>query len=326
MTENDLRKLSVEFSKLNIAVVGDVFLDKYTHGIVRGTSKETPVPLYEFEERIAVPGAAGNVACNFAALGASVHIIGFVGDDDDSRTLIMALKEQKVRTDSLIRLHSMPTNSYEKLIARAPNGKPQEVLLVQTRMPDDGAVKKARAKVVPSIKRFSESLDAVVVVDQVAHLCDESLLNFITAFCKRSRILSIGNSRHQIRLCKGFDVLVVNELEAAQATASRETNLNFRDLGNSLLPQVREAVLLTTGPDGMWFFEKKGRPVHHPSVAREIVDITGAGDTALAAYVCARLAELPPTEALFLGNAAAAIVIAKPGTATATLKEIAAFI
>src|SRR3990172_4602781 len=175
MTENDLRELSVEFSKLNIAVVGDVFLDKYTHGIVRGTSKETPVPLYEFEERIAVPGAAGNVACNFAALGASVHIIGFVGDDDDSRTLIRALKEQKVHTDSLIRLHSMPTNSKKKLIARAPNGKPQEVLLVQTRMPDDGAVKKARAKVVPSIKRFSESLDAVVVVDQVAHLCDESL-------------------------------------------------------------------------------------------------------------------------------------------------------
>ncbi len=326
MTKKDLNKLSIKFHQLNIAVVGDVFLDKYTHGIVRGTSLETPVPLYEFERRIVAPGAAGNVACNFAALGASVHIAGLIGDDDDSRTLLHAMKERKVNTDLLIQLPSMPTNSYEKLIARAPNGKLQEVLLVQARMPENGAVRKARVKIMLSLQKFSNLLDAVVVVDQVSHLCDASFFRSLTAVCKNSRILSVGNSRHQIRLCKGFDLLVVNELEAAQASIDRKPNLNFRALGKALLAQVREAVLLTTGPDGMWFFEKKNRPLHHPSIAKDVIDITGAGDTALAAYVCARLAKLSPRDALFFSNVAAAVAISKPGTATATLKEIAALL
>lgn len=326
MTKSDLQRLSTEFRKLKIAVVGDVFLDKYTHGIVRGTSKETPVPLYEFEKRIVVPGAAGNVACNFTALGAKVHLVGFVGDDDDGRTLLRALRERNVNTASLIRLKSIRTNSYEKLIARAPNGKPQELLLVQTRMPENGIIKKARMKVLPALSRLSSLLDAVVVVDQVSHLCNKDLLSSVTALCRRRGILSVGNSRHQIRLCRGFDLLVVNELEAAQGTGIAPTIQNFNALGKAFVPHARKAVLLTTGPDGMRLFEEKSAPIHHPSVAREIVDITGAGDTALAAYVCARLARLRARDALFFANAAAAVAIAKPGTATASPQEIARFL
>ncbi len=326
MTKNELKKLSTELRKLTIVVIGDVFLDKYTHGIVRGTSRETPVPLYEFEKRIVVPGAAGNVACNFSALGVKVHLIGFIGNDDDSRTLIHELKERKVHTESLIKLSSMRTNSYEKLIARAPNGKPQEILLVQTRMPDNGIIEKSRAKVLPALKRLSKFLDAVVIVDQVSHLCDEGVFSSVTALCSRDGILSVGNSRQQIRLCKGFDLLVANELEAAQGTGIQSTGQDYTSLGKALLPQVRKAVLLTTGPDGMRLFEKNSPPVHHPSVAKEIIDITGAGDTALAAYVCARLARLPARDALFFSNAAAALAIAKPGTATATIDEISAYI
>jgi len=316
-------RLSDAFRKLTVAVVGDVFLDKYTHGIVRGTSKETPVPLYEFEKRIVAPGAAGNVAANFASLGATVYLIGFIGEDEDGKTLVKALKENMVKIGQLIYLKSMPTNSYEKIIARAPNGKPQELLLVQTCMPEKDIIKKARMKVIPALERLAKSLDAVVVVDQVSQLCNGELFRSITQLCKAKQILSVGNSRHQIQLCKGFDLLVVNELESAQGTGIPPLSENFNKLGKALLPQARKAVLLTTGPDGMRLFEKNSPPVHHPSVAREIVDITGAGDTALAAYVCARLSKLPPRDALLFSNAAAAAAIAKPGTATATLDDIA---
>ncbi len=322
MTKEDIRKIARKFQELTVPVVGDVFLDKYTHGLVRGTSKETPVPLYEFEQRIIAPGAAGNVASNFAALGATVFLLGLIGDDDDGKTLVKALKKNKVKPDKLIILKSLPTNTYEKIIARAPNGQPQELLLVRTLMPENGIVTKARTRIVSALRRVAKSLDAVVVVDQVAHLFDKDLLRSIPKLCRQMKILSVGNSRHQIHLCKGFDLLVVNELEAAQGTGIPPTAENFNRLGKALLPQARKAVLLTIGPDGTRLFEKNSPPLHHPSVARTIVDITGAGDTALAAYVCARLSKLPPCDALLFSNAAAAVAIAKPGTATATLDEI----
>jgi len=326
MTKNTLTELSQRFSKFTIAVVGDVFLDKYTHGLVRGTSKETPVPLFELEHRIVAPGAAGNVASNFASLGAAVHLVGFIGDDDDGHTLKKTLRERKVNADGLICIPTVPTNSYEKIIARAPNGRSQELLLIQTRMPDDAAVKKARGKVLPTLKRLSRRLDAVIVVDQVSHFCTKALIAKVSDFCRKKCLLSVGNSRYQIHFYKGLDLIVVNELEAAQATRMLPTPQNFMRLGKALLPRVRKAVLLTTGPDGMRLFEKNTAPLHHPAVAREIVDITGAGDTALAAYVCARLSNLPPRDALLFGNAAAAVAIAKPGTATASLHEIAHYL
>ena len=323
MTKKQLEKLSIQFGTLNVAVLADVFLDKYTYGLVRGTSLETPVPLYEFERRVIAPGAAGNVASNFAALGATVTLIGAIGDDDDSRTLVGALKERKVKTNALVQLKSTPTNSYEKFIARAPNGKSQEVLLMQTRIDENSAMERARTKILANLENVSNLFDAVVVVDQVSHLCNETVFAEVTSLCKKLKVLSVGNSRHQIRWCKDFDLLVVNELEAAQASSETHTTSDHTFLGRILLPQVRQAVLLTAGPDGTWLFEKKSPPVHHPSIAKEIVDITGAGDTALATYVCARLAQVPGMDALFLANAAAAVVILKPGTATASMKEIA---
>jgi rfaE bifunctional protein kinase chain/domain len=326
MTEGDLKKLSSDLRKLTVAVVGDVFLDKYTYGLVRGTSKETPVPLYEFENRVLVPGAAGNVACNFAALGVKVYLLGLIGNDDDGRALIRALKAKRVNADHLVKLPSMPTNSYEKMVARAPNGRPQELLLVQSRMPLTAAVQKGRLRILSSLRRLSRTIDAVVVVDQVSHLCDRALFRALPILGHKARLLSVANSRTQVRLCKGFDLLIVNELEASQATGIAPTPEKYTALGRSLLPQVRKGVLLTTGPDGMRIFAKNTAPLHYPSVAREIVDITGAGDTALAAYVSAQLAQLEPRDALFFSNAAAAVAIAKRGTATATLDEISAFI
>jgi rfaE bifunctional protein kinase chain/domain len=326
MNGSDLRKLSTELHKLTVAVVGDIFLDKYTYGLVRGTSKETPVPLYEFERRVLVPGAAGNVAANFAALGLNVHLLGLVGNDDDGRALLRALRAKNVKTEHLVKLPSLPTNSYEKMVARAPNGKPQELLLVQTRMSHSVAVDTARPKIVSSLRKLSHTLDAVIAVDQVSHLCDRTLFRSLISLTHKADILSVANSRHQVRLCRGFDVLVVNELEASQATGIPPTPEKYNALGKALLPHVRNAVLLTTGPDGMRLFEKKFAPLHHPSVAREVLDITGAGDTALAAYVSARLVKLEPREALLFSNAAAAVVTAMQGTATADIQEISAYL
>ncbi len=319
-----LIELLADMQEKNILVLGDMVADVYLEGKIARISREAPVLVLEYAGEKVVPGGAANVVLNAAVLGGLVYAVGVIGADDKGRELKRCLQAQKVNTAGLIADAKRLTTTKTRIMAGAKATVRQQIVRVdrEDRNPLSGDME---AAVMAAVKTALEQSGAVIMSDYGGSAISPAILQQVIELCRQKNIPCIVDSRYNIMAYKGATVIKQNEAEIAAALGydalDEETLLAA---GRELLKQLgAQVVMLTRGPEGMSIFEASGRVTHIPVVeVSEVFDVTGAGDTAVAAMALALAAGAGYTEAARLANFAAGVVVTKFGTATVSPSEL----
>lgn len=312
-------QLTAKFADRRILVLGDLMLDEFIWGRVRRISPEAPVPVVEVERQTLTLGGAGNVAANLVALGARPVPFGVVGGDANADRMRAAFSDIDVASHGIVVDPSRTTTLKTRIIAHN-----QQVVRAdrESRAPVTAAIEDA------IIAHFAEALaaaDAVVVSDYNKGLLTPRLLaETLAAARRRERPVCLDPKTRSFANYQPVTVITPNHQEAAEAAGvAIEDEASLTEAGRRLLSAVScRAVLITRGEEGMALFTDDGAVTHIPTVAREVYDVTGAGDTVIATLGLALAAGASFAEAAILANHAAGVVVGKVGTATVTRDEL----
>ena len=303
-----------------IGVIGDLMLDEWYWGTVRRISPEAPVPVVEVQDHTYTLGGAGNVANNLAALGAKVHLFGVIGTDEAGDRVMRLLRALRVDTSGVLRVSSRPTTQKLRIVAhnqqvvRADRESTQYV---------DGPVERDLIRALASL---DGKLDAVVISDYGKGLVSSALVRAVRQY-KRKTIVTADPKPHNIGAFKDVDCIAPNAAEAESASGVQVRSGSDLNAAATALRQRTNAryVLITRGEHGMTLFSRGKKPFTVPAVARQVYDVSGAGDTVMATLTLALAIGAPIERAVTLANFAAGVVVEKLGTATASPAEIINF-
>jgi D-beta-D-heptose 7-phosphate kinase/D-beta-D-heptose 1-phosphate adenosyltransferase len=302
-----------------VGVVGDVMLDRFVWGRVTRISPEAPVPVVTIEREDHHLGGAANVASNLASLGASPLLVGVVGEDEAGGALRRALSERGLPSEALISDPSRRTTVKTRIIAHS-----QQVVRADWESTEDveGEVEERTLSMVDEVVGKSR---AVVLSDySKGTLTPKVIERAITASRSRGVPILVDPKVHRYRLYRGVTLVTPNANEAA-----RFTGIDVRSEGDLEIAAGRildeldcEAVLITRGEQGMSLYQRERPALHIATAAREVFDVTGAGDTVIAAAALALACGESLPRAAELSNRAAGIVVGKLGTASVTPEEL----
>ncbi len=316
-----LRALVARFAGRRIAVLGDCMVDRYLWGRVERISPEAPVPVVEVERESDRLGGAGNVAANLRALGATPVLFGAVGADADGTRLRDAYAALGVDVAGLVEDPARPTTVTTRIVAHH-----QQVVRAarESRAALDGA---PLARLLDSLERGLEGCEGLVVSDYgkgVIHA--RTLAPALGAARRRGLAVSVDPKESHIDAYRGVSILTPNQHEAGFVQGVRVVDEpTLLEVGWGLQKRLdAEAVLVTRGAQGMSLFERGGRLTHLPTVAREVFDVTGAGDTVVSVIALALAAKADFPAACQLANHAAGVVIREVGTASCTPAQLLA--
>lgn len=313
---------------LRVAVIGDVIADEFIHGRLSRLSREAPVPILRYDGAVVVPGGAGNAAANVATLGGRVRLVGLLGHAAADRRVAQALP-RGVERAGLVRVKGYHAPVKTRILAGGPHAARQQVVRIdrETEVPDDPA---ARSAFDQAARAAAADCDAVIVSDYGSGLVSPGLVSRIRRRVGRARrgrrVPILVDSRYDLLRHRGVTACTPNESEAEQAlgvTIGGDPD-QLESAGRTLLKRLRvEGLVLTRGSRGMAVFAPGRRTAHLPAVgAAEVADVTGAGDTVVAAMALALAAGAALEDAAVLANCAGGLVVMKRGTATVSAGEL----
>ena len=323
-----VRQLLAKAAKAPVLVLGDAMLDHFIWGRVSRISPEAPVPVVDFQSESYMPGGAANVARNLTALQVPTELFAMVGKDDAAFQLCELLRKQHIGCGGLLVSADRSTTVKTRIVAHQ-----QQVVRIdrETRYPlSDTLGQLLRKALEPRIKTAA----ALIVGDYGKGVVSQHLLEYLKKLCRENAVwLSMDPKPvHQLNL-QGLSLLTPNRAEAfelARLSDDTRSNTPLADeklmlAAACLLRELHPALLLITlGELGMLLCERGKQPVHIPTVAQEVFDVSGAGDTVIASFTLAISAGASPLEAALISNHAAGIVVGKVGTATVEVEELIA--
>lgn len=312
-----------KFSNVKVLVVGDIMLDRYWWGNVKRISPEAPVPVVDLQKSTFSPGGAANVAANIAGLGATAHLVGVIGTDHDGDTLVDLLDKSNVSGNSIVRVAGRPTSVKTRVIAHN-----QQVVRVDHETTVEFSDEDYES-IWKSIADGLQNADAVVISDYAKGLLSPSLLwKLIDTARSHGKIVLVDPKGKNYSRYSGASLITPNRREAAEACNLNEDLPDLVSIaGEQLLNDLDLAmVLITQGEDGMTLFQRNKDPLHLSTAAKEIYDVTGAGDTVIACLGAALGAGLDFAEAARIANVAAGLVVEQVGTTAITREMLAAAI
>jgi D-beta-D-heptose 7-phosphate kinase/D-beta-D-heptose 1-phosphate adenosyltransferase len=303
-----------------IVVLGDVMLDEFVWGDVTRISPEAPVPVVDVRRESVHLGGAANVLANLVALGARGSVVGVVGDDGTGERLRAGLRELGMLDHCLIVDETRPSTTKTRIIAHS-----QLVVRAdrESRIPVDAKIEE---KIVSCLKNELKRADAFVVSDYDKGVVTSAILREILPVAYEHVPVLIDPKLRNFNSYRPATLVTPNHFEALRMSDSEDTS---DDGSHRAARVIREklgcdAVLITRGDRGMLLLGADGEPVYVKTAAREVYDVTGAGDTVIAALAGALATGATMLEAASLANHAAGIVVGKVGTATATAAELTA--
>jgi D-beta-D-heptose 7-phosphate kinase/D-beta-D-heptose 1-phosphate adenosyltransferase len=307
-----------KFPRMRILVVGDLMLDEFVWGKVNRISPEAPVPVVWVQSESFMPGGAANVASNVQALGGQVAVAGVIGEDRWGHLLLEQLASRGIDTESILHIRR-PTTVKTRVIAHH-----QQVVRVdrEQREPLPGAAVERLIKLV--IDKL-KSVDAVIIEDYNKGVITRQVLEAVLpAARKRGTIITVDPKEEHFDLYRRVTALTPNRAEAGGAIGKElQSDADVQRAGEEILRRLEcDGLLITLGEDGMWLFEQGGRQARIPTVAQEVFDVAGAGDTVIASFTLALAAGAGMEQASRLANHAAGIVVGKLGVATTTPEEL----
>jgi D-beta-D-heptose 7-phosphate kinase/D-beta-D-heptose 1-phosphate adenosyltransferase len=315
------------FPRLTVLVVGDIMLDHFIRGTVSRISPEAPVPVVEVEGEHFKPGGAANVVSNLAALGAKVSICGLLGEDTTGERLRSLLAGLAADTSGLLVEPGRPTTLKARILSRGVmSGAAQQLLRIdrEVRLPLPASV---RAALFERLKPAVPRADAIIVSDYGKGLLDAVFVTDLRHLAGE-RLIAVDPKTSHFTWYRGASVVTPNLRETEQASGMTiDGPRALRSAAEKLLRELGSSWLLVTqGDQGMTLFAADGPEAHIPTEAREVFDVTGAGDTVIAAFTLGMAANLPAVEAARLANAAAGVVVGELGTATVSAARLAAIL
>lgn len=323
---DDIDALFAAFSRLRLVVIGDVMLDRFIWGSVSRISPEAPVPVVEVQRESFFPGGAANVARNLTPFGAAVDLIGLIGPDDNGQLLRQTLGESGIGVDHLLEVPGFPTITKTRVVARH-----QQVVRIdheRKTKPDANQV----ARILDELRALAPSLDGIIIEDYGKGLVTQELVDAVCALARDAGVIVTvdPNPKNPIAWA-GVATVKPNRLEAFQEAGLEDPHDGaaplkdpaLLEVGRRLLEKWRSRhVLITLGEQGMLLVSEGGEPYHIPTMAKEVFDVSGAGDTAIAVFTLALCAGADPREAAQLSNQASGIVVGKLGTAPVEREEL----
>ena len=315
-----LIKFVDQFSRTRTLVVGDVMLDHYVWGSVSRISPEAPVPVVSVTKENVLLGGASNVVNNIHSLGGGVSVCGVIGRDDAGRQLIHMLRNQDIPTGGLIVEENRSTSIKTRVIAHN-----QQVVRFD-RETKNGIEKDTHLRIYDFVKqRVRDGLDAIVLSDYSKGVITKGLVRDIIKLARKNGVIvSVDPKVNHFGMYSGVTILTPNSKEASiGAKIDIEDEKSLLKAGALLLKRLKcDAVLITRGEHGMSLFERGGRITNIPTVAQEVFDVTGAGDTVISALTLAMASGAGMVDAARISNYAAGIVVGVVGTAAVKPEEL----
>ena len=330
---NRLKSIISKFSKAKILIIGDLILDEYVWGDVERISPEAPVPVVWANKSTFLPGGAANVASNIRSLGANVNIVGIVGKDERAHILLSELKKKQINTNGVFEVFNRCTSIKTRIIA----GHQQ---IVRVDWENVASIPSSiENKIEEYIKKNISKYDAVIIEDYGKGLITPVLVRCAASAAKlHGKIINVDPKENHFQDYVGVTAITPNKKEAENAirniklmtdnilkiSTDKLESANQIDLaGKELLDFLKiEGLLMTLGEKGMRLFEQDKKPYHIDTVAQEVFDVSGAGDTVIAIFTLALAAGANMQEAAHLANFAAGIVVGKVGVVAPTPKEL----
>ncbi len=311
--------MNLSFNKGRVLVIGDVMLDRYVHGSADRLSPEAPVPVLRWAADQKVPGGAANVAANIAALGGHVGVVGVVGEDEGGAELKAALASFGERISAVFLTDERrPTTVKLRLVAGG------QQLLRLDREDARPMHPTMEERLIDLVAAQIELADVVVLSDYRKGLLTDRLIRHAIDLCRASsRMLIVDPKRRQFDIYRGAHVVTPNRRELREATGLPvETDGEVEAAANVAAEATGAAILVTRSEKGMSLVRTGQAPVHLRTTAREVFDVSGAGDTVVAALALALAGGTSLAQAMRIANASAGVVVRKHGTATLSLAEL----
>ena len=314
-----LKRIISNFKGAKILIVGDLILDEFIWGTVSRISPEAPVPVVWAKRESFMPGGACNVANNIVSLGGRAYLSGVIGGDEKGAVLKGELESKGIDTSCVLVDETRHTTLKTRVVAHH-----QQVVRIDKEsvepLKDDTITKLTR-----HIRTKLTDADAVIIEDYGKGVITPRLLKAIVPLAKRmKKIVAVDPKEEHFSYYRGVSLITPNTQEAEKASGVeiKDEDSLFK-AGGKILSKLGCAIaLVTLGENGMCVFKKGSRPKHIPTIAQEVFDVSGAGDTVIAAYTLALVSGADPIEAAHVANCAAGIVVRKLGTATVSPEEL----
>lgn len=315
----ELNKVVERFDSVRILAIGDVMLDRFITGTVSRISPEAPVPVVDLVSETFKLGGAANAITNMKTLGGEVVATGVGGSDISGRKLIDLLKQSGINTDGITITHDRHTTTKTRIIA----GQQQIVRI--DREQKEAISPEYIQQILDFISTKIDDVDAILISDYDKGVITNRLLReVITSAKKHDKPIVVDPKVEHFLHYKGVTIVTPNLKEASDVTGISPINeTSVRNMGQWLSTRLEcNAVLITRGKDGMSLFEKDDNVTHIPTVAREVFDVMGAGDTVAGVIALCLAVGADMIDAATIANTAAGIVVGKRGTATVTTEEL----
>jgi rfaE bifunctional protein kinase chain/domain len=329
-----LKNLISRFPKAKVLVIGDLILDEYIWGSVERISPEAPVPVVWANKRTYVPGGAANVANNIRSLDGKVTLVGVIGKEKNTEILLSELKKRKINTEGIF----IEPSRYTTLKTRIISGH-QQVVRVDWEH-TDSLSRSVNQKIINFIKKNIQDFDAVIIEDYGKGVINKQLLEELVEIAHSlKKIITVDPKEEHFQYYRGVTAITPNRKELENAIRNlkvRDTTHTFniyddrlftdKDIDKAARQIMKylnlESILVTLGEHGMKLFESKGEVTSIPTLAQEVFDVSGAGDTVISTFTLALSSGARKPEAAYIANLAAGIVVGKIGTAVTTRKEL----
>ena len=315
-------ELARQMRERNIVVLGDVMLDEFLWGEVTRISPEAPVPVVDIRRESTHLGGAANVLANLLALGAQACVIGVVGDDFAGERIQSSVNEKSaLQTDGLlIADNQRPTTIKTRIVAR------NQMIVRADREHRTSVDAKTEGRIIAAVKAALASAQALVISDYDKGVVTPRVLSEVLPAAYGRMPVLIDPKIRNFDSYRPATLVTPNHHEALRlANLEEDSDAALQTAARMIRERLAcDAVLITRGDRGMMLFEGERDPVHVETAAREVYDVTGAGDTVIATLAAALAAGASMTEAAVLANHAAGIVVGKLGTATASAEEVIA--
>ena len=322
----DLTRLLDRFEGARVAVLGDLVADEFIYGETDRISREAPVLIVRYESAELKAGCGANAIANLCALGARVQAIGLLGSDDTGRRLRALLRQQGADDSTVFEMEGVPTATKMRVLAGGKNTRRQQMIRVDRDGPREPGPQLTQ-KLLKALAQAAAKCDAILVSDYGLGLLSPPLVEALGELSGQGRTVCV-DARWGLAKYRGVPVAKPNEVELEQAVGRPigDDPAALEEAGRELLKTLRaQSLLVTRGRNGMALLRPGAQTalvaVHG---SQEAVDVTGAGDTVMAANTIALASGADPVQAMRLANVAGSLKVLKPGTATVSRDELRA--
>ena len=324
----DKKKILDNLNKLKepkLLVIGDFAIDEMVFGQTERISREAPVLILEHTETKIILGTASNAANNISSLNlGKVGAIGVLGDDYYGKVLINALNEAKINTDFMVVDKERKTTTKTRISGSCSQSVTQQIVRIdrQTKTPVTGDVEK---KIIENIKKAMPMYDGVILSDYHLGCLTQNVITAAIEEAKKLNKIIVADIQKEMEKYKGVTAITPNQPDTEKFVSKFiKDDKTLNEAGLELMNKLDlKTLLITRGENGMAVFEKGKEPVKIPAFnKKEVFDVTGAGDTVVAAFTLALCAGFSAKEAAIIGNTAASIVIRHFGCHTTNIDEI----